>query len=128
MALGDVLAVVGGHVDGVGAGRQGDRLAVGHLHAPASGQRQCAALAALVALGRHFAAVECSGKAVLVDARDGVVDGEAGRPSRDDFDLLVHLRGLSGSVVESAVETVVLQVVGGDVGLCRSRKRRCTEQ
>ena len=118
----------GGGADGVRAGGQGDGLAVGHLHTPAGGQGQCAALAALVALGWHGGAVVGAGKAELIDAGDGVIYGEARRPARDRLDLLLHLVGGSGLVVEARVEAVVLQIRGGDVSLCRSCERCSVEQ
>ena len=103
-------------------------MAVGHLHAPTSRERQRTAHAAFVALGRHFAAVELTCKTIFVDARDGVIDGEAGRPSRDGFDFLLYLCSGSRLVVETAVEAKVLQVLSGDIGLGCSRKGREAHQ
>ena len=101
---------------------QGDVLAVGHRHAPTRRQRQRATLAVLVALGRYFAAVEGAGEAIFIDAGDGIINGEPGCPSRDGLDFLFHLGGGSGLVVEAAVEIVMGQVVGRDVGLCRGTR------
>ena len=57
-----------------------------------------------------------------------VINGEPGCSSRDGLDFLFHLGGGSGLVVEAAVEIVIGQVVGRDVGLCRGRQCCSAEQ
>ena len=127
MALRGALSVIGGGRHCVNARRQSDGLAVGHLYAPARRQGECTARRAFVALCGHFSAVERTGKTVLIDASDGVIDGETLCPSLDGLDFLIHLDRFASLVVETAVEGVVSEVVSCDVGLCRSSQRKPTE-
>ena len=128
MSFGGTLAVVGGCRNGVGTGGQGDGLAVGHFHTPSRRECQRTSFAALIALGGYFTAVEGAGKAIFVDTSDGVIDSKACRPSRDGLDFLFHFGGFTGSMMKTAVETIVLQVMGCDVGLCRNCQCSSEEQ